>query len=137
MKKLKIGWLIPYSGIFKELRKDLQQGLDTALKKEGAGVSIESFSEFIQSGSIKSTEEALKKLLLYDQVDLVVGVTGSKTAIALIPLLENHRTPALLLNLGADLPSRRLSSEYLFYNSLHLWKSQWAIRCRPSAWTPG
>ena len=127
MKKLKIGWLIPYSGIFKELRKDLQQGLDTAIKKEGAGVSIESFSEFIQSGSIKNTEEALKKLLLYNQVDLVVGVTGSKTAIALIPLLENHRTPALLLNLGADLPSRRLSSEYLFYNSLHLWKSQWAI----------
>ena len=127
MKKLKLGWLIPYSGIFKELRKDLQQGLDTALKQEGAGVSIETFSEFIQSGSIKSTEEALKKLLLYHQVDLIVGVVGSKTAIAVIPLLENHRTPALLLNLGADLPTHQLSSDYLFYNSLHLWKSQWAI----------
>jgi len=127
IKKLKIGWLIPYSGIFKELRKDLQQGLDTAFKKEGAGVNIESFSEFIQSGSIKVTEDSLKKLLHYNQVDLVMGVVGSKTATAIIPLLENHRTPALLLNLGADLPNRQLSSDYFFYNSLHLWKSQWAI----------
>lgn len=126
-QQLKIGWLIPYSGIFKELRKDLMQGLDCALKKEGAGVSIESFPEFILSGSVKSTEEALKKLLLYHQVDLVIGVVGNKTATAIIPLLDNHRTPAFLLNLGADLPTRELSSVYLFYNSLHLWKSQWVI----------
>ncbi|WP_431212409.1 hypothetical protein ACQ86N_42985 [Puia sp. P3] len=106
MKKLKLGWLIPYSGIFKELRKDLQQGLDTAIQMEGAGVSIESFSEFIQSASVKSTEDALKKLLLYNQVDLVMGVVGTKTATAIIPVLDNHRTPALLLNLGADLPGQ-------------------------------
>jgi len=127
IRRLKIGWLIPYSGIFKELRKDLQQGLNSALKKEGAGISIDSFPEFIQAGAVKNTEDALKKLLLYDQVDLVMGVLGSKTTTAIIPLLESHRTPALLLNLGADLPSRQLSSDYLFYNSLHLWKSQWAI----------
>jgi ABC-type branched-subunit amino acid transport system substrate-binding protein len=125
--KLKIGWLVPYSGTFRHLKTDLQQGLDTALKKEGAGVTISSYPEFIQAGALKETTDALKKLLLYEQVDLVIGVTGSKTAKGIIPLLESHRTPALLLNLGAEIPGRRLSSDYLFYNSLHLWKSEWAM----------
>jgi ABC-type branched-subunit amino acid transport system substrate-binding protein len=123
--QLKIGWLIPYSGIFRHLKTDLQQGLDTALKKEG--VTISSYPEFIQAGALKETTDALKKLLLYEQVDLVIGVTGSKTAMGIIPLLERHRTPALLLNLGAEIPNRQLSSDYLFYNSLHLWKSEWAM----------
>lgn len=126
-KKMKIGWLVPYSGIFRNLRADLQQGLSSALKKEGAGVTIESFPEFIHAGAVKETEAALKKLLLYEQVDMVIGVLGSKTAADIIPLLESHRAPALFLNLGADLPTRRLSSDYLFYNSLHLWKSEWAL----------
>ncbi|HXO75604.1 MAG TPA: ABC transporter substrate-binding protein [Puia sp.] len=126
-KKIKIGWLIPYSGIFRNLRMDLQQGLDTALKKERAGVAITAYPEYVRAGAVKETEEALKKLLLYERVDLVIGVLSTKTCNGIIPLLENHRTPALILNLGADLPTRQLSSAYLFYNSLHLWKSEWAI----------
>lgn len=126
-KRLKIGWLIPYSGIFRQLKKDLQQGLDTALKKEGAGIVIEPYPEYIQAGALKEAEEALKKLLLYEQVDLVIGVLSTKTAKGIIPLLESHRAPALLLNLGADLPTKELSSKYLFYNSLHLWKSEWVM----------
>ncbi|HTI89540.1 MAG TPA: ABC transporter substrate-binding protein [Puia sp.] len=127
VKKIKIGWMIPYSGIFRDLKMNLQKGLDTVLKKEGAGVTITSYPEYIQAGGLKETEAALKKLLLYEQVDLVIGVTSGKTATGIIPLLENYRAPALILNLGADLPNRMLSSDYLFYNSLHLWKSEWAV----------
>ena len=119
--------MIPYSGIFRDLKMDLQKGLDTALKKERAGVTIESYPEFIQGGALKDTELALKKLLLYEQVDLVIGVTSGKTATGIIPSLETYKAPALILNLGADLPNRHLSSDYLFYNSLHLWKSEWAM----------
>ncbi|MBS1659784.1 MAG: ABC transporter substrate-binding protein [Bacteroidetes bacterium] len=125
-KQLKIGWLIPYSGVFRQLRKDLQQGVDTALKQEGAGVRVESYPEYIQSGGLKETEEALKKLLRYEQVDLVIGVLGTKTARGIIPMVESNRTPVIFLNLGADQP-KDISSNYLFYNSLHLWKSEWAM----------
>jgi len=41
--------------------------------------------------------------------------------------LEQQQTPLLFLNLGADIPTSELQSAYLLYNSLHLWKSQWAI----------
>ncbi|MES1160765.1 MAG: hypothetical protein ABUM51_08410 [Bacteroidota bacterium] len=57
----------------------------------------------------------------------MMGVTSTKVALSLLPTLENRQTPAILMNLGADIPGRELSSEYLFYNSLHLWKSEWVI----------
>jgi branched-chain amino acid transport system substrate-binding protein len=126
-EKLKLGWLFPYSGIFKNLRSDLRRGLDIAFEKEGITTVIEAHPEFIQTGSFKDTEDALKKLLLFEEVDLVIGVTSSKVALGLLPLLESRQTPVILLNLGADIPTRDLSSDYLFYNSLHLWKSQWSM----------
>lgn len=126
-KKIKLGWLFPYSGIFRNLKNDLQYGLDTALQTGGGVLIIDTYPTFIQTGGQKDTEDALKKLLLYEQVDLVMGVTSTKVALGLLPLLEGQQTPAILMNLGADIPTRELSSEYLFYNSLHLWKSEWAI----------
>ncbi|HWK05531.1 MAG TPA: ABC transporter substrate-binding protein [Puia sp.] len=126
-KKLKLGWLFPYSGIFRNLKNDLQQGWETALQKEKSALTIEAHSEFIQTGAQKDTEDALKKLLLYEQVDLVIGVVGTKVALNLLPILEKEQTPCLLMNLGADIPIREFSSDYLFYNSLHLWKSEWVM----------
>lgn len=89
--------------------------------------SIRECAEFIQSGSPQDTEKGLRKLLQYEEVDIVIGVVSSKVALSVIPLLEKKQTPMILLNLGADIPVPGLSSEFLFYNSLHLWKSEWAI----------
>lgn len=127
IQKMKLGWLFPYSGIFTNLKTDLKRGLDLALQKEGVETQFEVFPEFIQSGGFKDTEDALKKLLLYEQVDLVMGVTSTKVALGLIPLLDTRKTPVILMNLGADIPIHLLSSDYLFYNSLHLWKSEWVM----------
>lgn len=127
IQKLKLGWLFPYSGIFRHLKSDLQQGMEAALQKEGEELVLETYPEFIQTGGLKDTENALNKLLLYEQVDLVMGVTSTKVALGILPILEKRQTPAILMNLGADIPTRELSSDFLFYNSLHLWKSEWVM----------
>lgn len=126
-RKLKLGWLFPYSGIFPDLREELEQGLALALPKDNSTVTVEDHPLFIQTGGMKEVEDAIKRLLLYDKVDMVIGVASSKLAHAIIPLLESRKTPMILLNLGADIPGRQLSSDCLFYNSLHLWKSQWVM----------
>jgi branched-chain amino acid transport system substrate-binding protein len=126
-RKLKLGWLFPYSSIYPDLRENLEQGLELAMQQAGSPVKIEAYPVFVQTGAIKDTEDAVKKLLLYDKTDLVMGVASSKVVPALVPLLESRKTPMILLNLGADIPNRQLSSDYLFYNSLHLWKSQWVM----------
>ncbi|MHA4808254.1 ABC transporter substrate-binding protein [Flavitalea flava] len=126
-KKLKLGWLFPFSGIFKNLKTDLQRGLEIALQKEGITIPLEIYPEFIQTGGLKDTEDAIKKLVLFEQVDLVMGVASSKVALGILPFVETQRIPVILMNLGADIPTRQLSSDYLFYNSLHLWKSEWVM----------
>src|SRR5258708_33110516 len=126
-KKLKLGWIFPYSGIFRNLKNDLQQGLEIDLQKEKSALAVEVHSEFIQTGAQKDTEDGLKKLLLYEQVDLVIGVVSTKGTLNMLPILENGQTPFLLINLGADIPIREFSSDYLFYNSLHLWESEWMM----------
>src|SRR5690349_20849683 len=126
-RTLKIGWLFPYSGVFRHLKKDLEQGFTMAWETTITGVTMIPYPAFIQSGGLKETEDALKKLLLYDEVDLVIAVLSSKVALNIIPLLESRQTPLIFLNLGADIPIAALSSPYLFYNSLHCWKSEWVI----------
>jgi branched-chain amino acid transport system substrate-binding protein len=126
-KPLKLGWLIPYSSTFRNLKRDLQEGLQTALRQEGCETRIEAYPEFIQTGGQKPTEDALRKLVRYEQVDLVAGVLSSKVALNLLPTLEAGRVPLILMNLGADIPVTALRSGFLLYNSLHLWKSQWSL----------
>jgi len=69
----------------------------------------------------------LKKLVLFENADIVAGFVGTKVMMHLIPFIEAQRAPVILSNLGADLPGALLHSQYLFYNSLHLWKSEWAM----------
>jgi len=126
-QQLRLGWLFPYSGIFRHLKKDLEQGLILGWGAGREDVVLAPHPAFIQTGSLRDTEGALKKLLLHDDVDLVIGVVSTKVARSIIPLLEQQQTPLLLLNLGADIPTSELRSPFLLYNSLHLWKSQWAI----------
>lgn len=126
-QQLRLGWLFPYSGIFRHLKKDLEQGLALGWGEGRGDVVLAPRPAFIQTGSLRDTEDALKKLLLYEEVDLVIGVVSTKVASSIIPLLEQQQIPLIFLNLGADIPTSELQSPYLLYNSLHLWKSQWAI----------
>lgn len=126
-KTIKLGWLFPYSGVFINLRDDLMQGFQAACHKEGVDFNIDHHAEFIQTGSPQDVEKALKKLILFDRVDCLIGVISSKVAVNVLPLLETNRVPLLMMNLGADMPIQALSSQWLLYNSLHLWKSEWAI----------
>ena len=65
IKKLKLGWLFPYSGIFSHLKDDLLQGFGLAVHQGAKELAVEIHPEFIQTGAQKDTEDALKKLLLY------------------------------------------------------------------------
>ena len=124
---MKIGFLFPYSGIFPDLKEDFRQGFDLALSLEAPQARPTCLGEFIQNGDQKSVEGALKKLLHYERVDLVLGVVGNVVTQECLPLIESAQAPVVICNLGGNLPGPALSSPYLFYNGLHLWKSEWAI----------
>ncbi|PST81842.1 hypothetical protein C7T94_18420 [Pedobacter yulinensis] len=127
MRKIRIGLLIPYSGIFRNLRADFRQGLQLGLRNLPANYQIEFAEEFIQTGGKPFVEQALNKLLLFDNVDIVIGVAGTKVILQCADIFEKHRTPVIAVNLGGFVPTYQFRSDYLFHTSLELWKSEWVM----------
>jgi ABC-type branched-subunit amino acid transport system substrate-binding protein len=122
-----IGFLFPYSGIFPDLKEDFRQGFDLALSSDAPQARPTCLAEFVQNGDQKSVEGALKRFLHFERADLVLGVAGNTVTGTCLPMIEKAQTPVIINNLGGHFPGGYLSSPYLFYNGLHLWKSEWAI----------
>jgi hypothetical protein len=127
MEPIRIGVLVPYSGIFKRLKQDLRQGLQLGLQGIKSIAAVEYIFEYIHLGETKEVEKAFIKLATYHEADIIVGVIGPKVAYNLLEQINNYKIPTIVLNLGEYNPTYSFRSPYLFYNSLHLWKSEWAM----------
>ena len=116
---IKIGVLLPFSGPFGGLGKDqdlaLEMGFDD-LGREVAGRKIE---------LVKADSEAkppvglsqIKKLILRDKVDLVVGIIHSGVAGAVRDYVHGSKTPLILTNAGNDHLTGKLCSPWILRSS--------------------
>lgn len=125
--KLRIGFLYPYSGIFTKLKNDFRTGFELAVKKELPSLEIESVAEYIHLGDQKDVDKSINKLITFDEVDLIIGIVGTRVILNAKEIYEKYKVPVIINNLGALIPTYSFRSEYLFYNSLALWKSEWAM----------
>jgi len=78
MKQIHIGLLIPSSTILpigKDYEKGLKEGLSNFPELE-----FEITKEFIGQGGQVKTEEAINKLITYDDVHIVTGVVSGMSA---------------------------------------------------------
>ena len=126
MKKIKIGVLIPYSGIFKNLRSDFCNAMELAIP-EVMRSNILVIPEFVHTGGTKQVKDVLNRFTQFEAVDLVTGILGNGVLPSILSDLDQDKVPVLINNLGGYVPSAAIQSPYLFYNSLQLWKSEWAI----------
>jgi len=126
MAKFKVGVLIPYSGIYKNLKSDFLNGIDAAIP-ESLKDRISFLPEFVNTGGFKQVEEAFNKLALFESVDVITGIVSTNVLTSLMPVINAEKMPVIISNLGAYIPAERIISPYLFYNSLHLWQSEWAM----------
>ncbi|WP_295120047.1 ABC transporter substrate-binding protein [uncultured Chitinophaga sp.] len=127
MKKVTIGLMLPWSGVFRNLKEAFLNGFELGMKPATEVCNVHYIREFIYMGEQKQVEEAARKLILFENADLLAGVVGSRVIPKLAPLLEQYGTPAMLSNPGGFIPTFSGISPWLFYNSLHLWHSQWAM----------
>jgi len=126
MAKIKVGVFVPYSGIYKNLKSDFLNGMDAAIP-EALKKDIIFQPEFIQTGSTKQVEDAFRKLVLFESVDVLTGIVGTGVLVNLIQSINTEKIPSIISNLGGYMPIESLSSPYLFYNGLNQWKSEWAL----------
>jgi ABC-type branched-subunit amino acid transport system substrate-binding protein len=122
MKKLKLGCLLPASGIMPNMGDDFLSGMQLGFGSDNLIV----VPEFIDQGKTELVREKISKLISYDKVDLIAGLISSLVATEVMEEISRKKVSLIINNLGEFFPSQS-NSPYYFYNSLHLWKSQWAM----------
>ena len=110
---IKIGVLLPYSGVFGGLGKDqdaaLEMGFDD-FGREVAGRKIKLIKADTESKPTAGLAQ-VKKLILRDKVDIVVGIVSSGVAGAVRDYVHKSKTPLVIANAGNDaLTGARCSS---------------------------
>ena len=101
---IKVGVLLPYSGVFGGLGKDqdaaLEMGFDD-LGREVAGRRITLIKADTESKPAAGLAQ-VKKLILRDKVDVLVGIISSGVAGAVRDYVHGSKTPLIITNAGND-----------------------------------
>ena len=116
---IRIGVLLPFSGVFGGLGKDqdisLEMGFDD-LGREVAGRKITLVKADTESKPTAGLA-AIKALILRDKVDMVVGIISSAVAGAVRDYVHGSKTPLLVTNAGNDLLTGELCSPWIIRTS--------------------
>lgn len=122
-----IGVLLPTSMMFPDVDQAFLSGLQGAVadidppprlivEPIGAGAQLDVVTDKIQN------------LLLVERPHVVVGVLGAALVPKVRMFFDQHRTPFIVCNLGGDLlPNGGTPQQYVFWNSLNLWQSTFAL----------
>ncbi|GAA4904541.1 ABC transporter substrate-binding protein [Nonomuraea thailandensis] len=116
---VKIGLLVPLSGVYAPLGEDMRNGFQLYLDQHGGklgGRAVEVVSADEGEGP-QTGVPAAQKLVTQDQVTAVVGVVNSATALGLRDFFHESKKPLLVANAGADDVTGARKSEYVWRTS--------------------
>ncbi len=115
---VKIGLLLPYSGVFAVIGADITDGLEFGLARFRARTarSIELFKEDTEVKPTVGLTKA-KKLVYRDEVDLLVGPVGSNVANALRDFVHGAEIPLIIPNAGNNLLTGERCSKWILRTS--------------------
>jgi branched-chain amino acid transport system substrate-binding protein len=115
---VKIGVLLPYSGVFAVIGADITDGFEFGLARYRAR-SGRSFELFKEDTEVKPTVglTKAKKLVYRDEVDLLVGPVGSNVANALRDFVHGAEIPLIIPNAGNNLLTGERCSKWILRTS--------------------
>lgn len=123
---LKIGVLCPYSSIYPNLHIDFLDGLRLAIPKDYLR-KVEFCQEYIGQGSSGSVRNAIEKLVHFQRVDVLTGFCNYKVIDVLLSVISNRNVVAFMADMGEIVPKDQIISNQIFFNSLGLWQSEYAL----------
>ena len=113
---LKIGVLMPTSGVFAVLGQRQLNGMRFAIDAAGgevAGRKIEMLHEDSE-GKPDVGLAKTRKLVLSDRIDVMAGIINSAVALAVAPYLSSQRVPLVISNASTDMLSGEKCDRYVF-----------------------
>ena len=121
---LKVGVLLPYSGVYTELGVSITQGMELVFARENwtvAGRKIELVKEDDESKVPVGVRKA-EKLIESDKVDVLTGPVHSGVLAGIRDKVHSTKTLLIVSNAGADQISRERCSRWIFRSSFSNWQ---------------
>lgn len=111
---IKVGLLLPFSGVYAALGNEIEAGFTTALEQFGAETPAE--FEIVREDTEVKPPVALakaKKLILQDKVDVISGIVSSGVMGAVRDMVHGAGVPLIVANAGNDETTGAACSPYI------------------------
>ena len=121
---IKIGLLLPYSGVYAVLGESITQGMELVFGRENwtvAGRKIELIKEDDEAKPPVGVRKA-QKLIDSDRVDILTGPVHSGVLAGIRDIVHSSKTILIVSNAGADQISRERCSAWIFRTSFSNWQ---------------
>ena len=127
--KLKVGFMLPYSGTYAALGNAITNGFKLYVQENGGklgGREVEFATVDDESDPAKAPDNA-SKLIKRDQVDVLVGTVHSGVALAMAKVARDTNTLLVVPNAGAGDLTGPLCAPNVFRTSFTMWQSGYAM----------
>ncbi|MGA7328047.1 MAG: ABC transporter substrate-binding protein [Rhodomicrobium sp.] len=111
-KQLKVGLLVPYSGVYAALGKEIDEGFMLAIEEAGIAGSLNVVREDTEVKPPVGLAKA-HKLILEDQVDAITGIVSSGVLAAVRDYIDSEKVPLIVANAGNDEITGARCSKYI------------------------
>ena len=121
---LRIGVVLPYSGVYAQLGQDITDGMLLYLdevKNQAGGRPV----QLVREDETADPSVALRKvtkLVEQDRVDLLTGLVSTASAYAVRDYVHNSRNVLIVSNAGGNALTRERKSPYIFRTSFTSWQ---------------
>jgi branched-chain amino acid transport system substrate-binding protein len=127
--KLKVGFMLPYTGTFAALGTAIENGFRLYVNEQGGklgGREIEYVKVDDESEPSKGADN-VNKLIKRDNVDVVVGTVHSGVAMAMAKVAKESGTLLIVPNAGAQAVTGAMCSPNIFRSSFSNWQPGYAM----------
>ncbi|MPZ95418.1 MAG: ABC transporter substrate-binding protein [Propionibacteriales bacterium] len=117
--EVKVGLVVPQAGVYAPLGTDMQRAWDLWLEREG-----DTFGDYTIATATADEGEtpqtgvaAVQQLLQRDQVDILVGIVSSATALGVADMVNEAQKVLIIANAGANDITGAARSPYIWRTS--------------------
>ncbi len=116
---IKIGVILPYSGVYASLGSEITQGMELGFATFGAEVAGRPIELVTEDSEVKPNTglAKAKKLVFQDRVDLLVGPVASNVANALRDFVHGQEIPLIIPNAGNNVLTGERCSPWVLRTS--------------------
>jgi len=116
---VKVGLLVPKSGVYAPLGRDMENGFRMYLDAAGGKLGGRSVEMVVadEGGGPETGVPAAQKLIQQDKVTTLVGIVNSAVALGVRDLVTDARIPLIVANAGANAITGERRSDYVWRTS--------------------